>query len=203
KFMKLFNEKNTRYKFYCMENVPGFFSQCGKILDTNPDNFVIDRSVKIGINIDLFVFDNAPDDDKLAKEMFDRRRYYYHYNLRRVVPIFYETVPELFRKIFVTAFRAALRILPRGYFSNKHVQNAKSFSKVNTKRVGDFTGEHDAVYDREILEDLTTAEFEGKLYKIPARYDEFLRGLYGDYMQLPPVEKQKSHHMLEAWTLNE
>ncbi|MBQ7733281.1 MAG: LicD family protein, partial [Synergistaceae bacterium] len=110
KFMKLFNENNTRYKFYSNENTKGFFAMCGRVVDTNPNTFAYERTMKIGIYVDIFVFDNAPDDDELVKKMFDRRRYYEHYNYRRVMPIFYETVPELFRKIFVTAFRAALRI---------------------------------------------------------------------------------------------
>ena len=203
KFMKLFNENNTRYKFYSNENTPGFFAMCGRIVDTDPNTFAYERTVRIGIYIDIFVFDNAPDDDELVKKMFTRRDYYEIYNYRRVMPLFYGVIPNTFRKMLTIVFRATLRILPRGYFSDKYIQNAKSFNHVITKRVGDFVGLHDVVYDREILENLTTAEFEGKLYKIPARYDEFLRGLYGDYMQLPPVEQQKSHHNLEAWTMNE
>lgn len=41
--------------------------------------------------------------------------------------------------------------------------------------------------------------FEGKQYKIPADYDTYLRQQYGDYMKLPPIEKQVSHHDSEAW----
>lgn len=39
-------------------------------------------------------------------------------------------------------------------------------------------------------------EFEG--YKFPAFscWDSYLKGLYGDYMQLPPVEKRKTHDMV-------
>ena len=120
------------------------------------------------------------------------------------MPFFYKVTGNIAKRICSCAFRIALRLfLPKSYFGDKYIQNAKSFSNVTTKRVGDFVGGHWAIYDREILEDLTTGEFEGKLYKIPVRYDEFLKGLYGDYMQLPPIEKQKSHHNLEAWTLND
>jgi lipopolysaccharide cholinephosphotransferase len=34
---------------------------------------------------------------------------------------------------------------------------------------------------------------DGQAY-IPAKYDSYLRRQYGDYMQLPPVEKRSSHH---------
>lgn len=42
-------------------------------------------------------------------------------------------------------------------------------------------------------------EFEGKQYRIPIGYDEWLRSLYDDYMQLPPKEKRVPHHVFDAW----
>ena len=45
---------------------------------------------------------------------------------------------------------------------------------------------------------LTLMEFEGYLFKAPANYDILLRHMYGDYMQLPPVEKRgKQHSMIK------
>ena len=38
--------------------------------------------------------------------------------------------------------------------------------------------------------------FEGKEYSAPNRYDDLLRAQYGDYMQLPPVEKRVTHNPL-------
>lgn len=37
-------------------------------------------------------------------------------------------------------------------------------------------------------------EFCGELFSAPIGYDEILHTFYGDYMQLPPIEKQKTHH---------
>ena len=37
-------------------------------------------------------------------------------------------------------------------------------------------------------------EFEGKLYNIPNDYDYILKSVYGDYMKLPPKEKQITHN---------
>lgn len=42
-------------------------------------------------------------------------------------------------------------------------------------------------------------EFEGKKYRIPENYDDYLRRIYGDYMKLPPKEKQVTHHVFKAW----
>ena len=44
------------------------------------------------------------------------------------------------------------------------------------------------------IEDFIMAKFEDREYKIPKGYDLYLTKHYGDYMQLPPKEKQVSNH---------
>ena len=57
--------------------------------------------------------------------------------------------------------------------------------------------------DKEKFEKFIYADFEGRKYKIPAGYDEWLTKLYGDYMT-PPSEKGKlSHHHFEAFMKDE
>ena len=43
--------------------------------------------------------------------------------------------------------------------------------------------------------------FEGRHMPAPSNYDHYLRGLYHDYMQLPPPEKRIMHGM-DAWLLD-
>ena len=50
---------------------------------------------------------------------------------------------------------------------------------------------------RSTVTELTTAEFEGKLYPIPKDYDTFLTEQYGDYMTPPPVAKQVNQCEIE------
>jgi len=40
---------------------------------------------------------------------------------------------------------------------------------------------------------LTKLLFENNYYNVPNNYDAFLKDLYGDYMTLPPAEKQRVH----------
>lgn len=44
------------------------------------------------------------------------------------------------------------------------------------------------------VEDLIEIEFEGKQYPVPRNYDGILKECYGDYMKLPPKEKQEPIH---------
>lgn len=44
------------------------------------------------------------------------------------------------------------------------------------------------------IEDLIDVEFEGKMYPVPREYDKILTECYGDYMKLPPEDKQEPTH---------
>ena len=80
----------------------------------------------------------------------------------------------------------------------------KYYNPRDTHRIGNFAGAQDAVYDKSVITNgFINGIFEGKNYKIPEEYDAFLRGLYGDYMQLPPLNERVSPHNLEAYKLEE
>lgn len=49
-------------------------------------------------------------------------------------------------------------------------------------------------YKKEWFEKAVFVDFEGKKMPIPVGYDGYLREAFGNYMELPPKEKQKAHH---------
>ena len=53
--------------------------------------------------------------------------------------------------------------------------------------------------DKSVFDSEVYREFEGRKYRVPIGYDTWLRSVYGDYMQLPPVEHRVSHHTFDAW----
>lgn len=50
------------------------------------------------------------------------------------------------------------------------------------------------VLKAEWFDQTITKPFEDTTIEVPAAYDAFLTHMYGDYMQLPPIEKRVSHH---------
>ena len=48
-------------------------------------------------------------------------------------------------------------------------------------------------YDKDMIFPLKDITFEGKVFLGPADPDRYLTSIYGDYMQLPPVEKRQTH----------
>lgn len=204
KFIELFNKKNDRYKFSSAENNPESFNHFGKVFDTTTVLYEPDeKGDKLAVYIDIFVMDNAPLDEAEQKRMFRKSKVFFVCNLGRKLPIFLKpTRGGFLRRIAVSLFRAVLRIFPRHYFVQALVRNAKRYASNDTGLVGDFMGQHDAVIRRERLEEMTELEFEGKKYNAPIGYDEWLTKLYGDYMQLPPLEKRVSTHFFKAYELD-
>ena len=49
------------------------------------------------------------------------------------------------------------------------------------------------VYDVTDIFPLSTATFEGREFPVPGNSDAYLTALFGDYMQIPPVEKRQIH----------
>lgn len=201
KFMEIFNTKNDRYKFVSAENDAESFEWFGKVFDTSTILYEPDeKGERLSVYVDIFVMDNAPIDEREQARMFRKRDIYFVCNLGRKLPVFLRpTRGGLLRRLAVYGFRAVLRIFPRHYFVRELVRNAKKFSGTDTGLVGDFTGLRDAVCRREILEEMTELEFEGKKYKAPKGYDEWLRRLYGDYMKLPPESERVSTHVFKAY----
>ena len=54
-------------------------------------------------------------------------------------------------------------------------------------------------YPANFFEEYVDVEFEGRSFKAIRQYDKWLRICYGDYMQLPPVEKRVGRHHITAY----
>lgn len=51
-------------------------------------------------------------------------------------------------------------------------------------------------FTKKAMEASVDIAFEGKVYKTMAGYEEYLSVTYGDYMQLPPIEKRVKHNVV-------
>ena len=61
-------------------------------------------------------------------------------------------------------------------------------------------------YDKDVLSlkefnDCITVDFEGCKFKCLKNYNKYLIKHYGNYMELPPVEKRVTHHYFEVYRI--
>ena len=119
--------------------------------------------------------------------------------------IYKNTVPIIFYKrgIFTkeNLRRPWLRFLyiPFSYrflIKNQEKIAKSEIKKENCQYLTSYSGSYN--FKMETLEKnkiypLKELEFEGKMYKVFNDYDYYLTRIYGDYMQLPPIDKRVAH----------
>lgn len=54
-------------------------------------------------------------------------------------------------------------------------------------------------FKKEDMNEYIDVIFEGCVFKSLKGYDDFLTAHYGNYMELPPVEKRITHHTFDAY----
>jgi len=198
RFSELFNRENKRFYFSTIDYDATFLYSHGKVMDTETVLYEPDKNgIKLAINVDIFVYDNAPDSDTEMKKQYDKRDKYRKLHNLRII----KTKPNgnLVRRFAVRCMRLFVKFFPKNYFMKKMSENAKRYADVQTKRVGNFTSFTRMSCDKSAFDAFIYAEFEGKNYRIPRGYDAWLKAFYGDYMKLPPEEKRVSHHHFEAY----
>jgi len=202
KLISTFNNNNERYFVASLETKPDFYLPHAKICDTHTILFEPDeKGYKLNVNIDVFVYDNAPNNIRQLKIQFDKRDFYrklYYYQ-----HINYEPQGNILKKTALKIIVLFLKLFPDGYFIKKMIKNCQRFNKIKTDEVGNFSSFSRQHCNKRVFNSFINVEFEGLYFKAPIGYDDWLRSFYGDYMKLPPEEKRVSHHSFVAYSLND
>ena len=201
RFCDIFNKESHRYRFVNIDNTPGFYVAFGKVIDTNTVLYEPDeKGNKLSINIDIFVYDNAPDDNKKLKQMFNKRDIFLNLSVfsrgNQILPS-----DSMIRRIIKSVSHFFCRFLPKDYLVKMILVNSKKYCNIQTKRIGNFTGLDKMVCDKKVFNDFLYLEFEGKKYKAPVGYHEYLTAFYNNYMELPPLEQRVTHHRYKAYSI--
>lgn len=203
KFMDLFNKENNRYKFYCVENKKDFNYPYGKVLDTETILYEPNKKHgdKLSVNIDIFVYDNAPDDQKIVNKMFRKINIYSIFNYVKKSPVATTRKFSITNIIRIPCYYI-LKLLPKAFFSRRIINVSRKYINRETKRIGNFTSVPLVTCNKRVFDSFIKVPFEGKMYSAPVGYNEYLKEFYGEYMELPPEEKRVSTHKFEAYENN-
>ena len=146
--------------------------------------------------IDIFPIDGLSENLEEVKNIYDKCNFY-----RNVLMLAYAKLGEgttFFRKYAKYLLKPLAKLYGRKRCVEKLEKIALSNPYEKSKYVGAVTwglyGAGERMLKSE-FEKSVEVEFEG--HKFPAFFcwDSYLRGLYGNYMELPPVEKRKTHNM--------
>lgn len=158
------------------------------------EDYAVNSKQNNGIYLDIFPYDNMPDNKFLQKI------HYFFFKLLKWAAMgkndycFVEKKKRRFAKAMSIVFF---------FFSKKKTmqlceKTCKMFNNKKTKNVINMGGayKYKEFTLKSNLENLTKLEFEGYEFSVPVRYKELLTNMYGDYMQLPPVEQRGNQHSM-------
>lgn len=196
RFLKLFPEDHPSLWLYCTERVPNSIYPFVKICkrDTLFHEEAFNDGVNLGVNIDLFPIDAVRENkaDTTLRQVATLRSM----GTRKAVK--YQAYQgNIAAKVLKCLYHKALDFLPFATiykWLNKVILNAEKGNGRLLKGIVIWGYGKRELVAPDIFEETTLVPFEGGQYTAPKAYDQWLRSIYGDYMQLPPIEKQVSQH---------
>lgn len=196
-------EDNSNIKLYVHRIDNNYCLLHAKLIDTNTvlkEN--VDLDYEIGVYLDIFPLDNLANNFNGALKRIKKGFRYDQEFAFKIIKL------RRGRSLFKNLILITMKIVLIGKTASRIVEEldefccetkADTFTKYVGVLPGILKGDEKRVFEKEWFEESTLVEFEGKKYQAPKGYDSLLRKIYGDYMQLPPIDKQVSHHVFEAW----
>lgn len=194
----------TPFRLICHEIEPEYGCLFAKATDKTTlieEKNCGSKKLSYGVCIDIFPVDALGDTIAEAQKTFSSTRFKRELLIARNWNRFFRSKTH---GIIYEPFRLAFFILSR-FFSRKGL--IASIEKKYTKEFG--TTKYSAcicgsyrkkeIMPTEIFTEFTELEFEGRSFMALRDSHSYLTAIYGDYMTLPPKEKQVSHHTFTAY----
>ena len=202
-------ESDKKYGILCVENnckynsiIPKFYNKNTRIVQNREGkkNNVIENSI-LGVYLDLFVLDDVPQKTLLRRIMLK-----YHDFLQLLWSFAYfapnENHNRLINYIRKKINKTNVSIILARYI-DKRARRKRATKYCGTLLYGGFNTRDTYVFEKGMFNSLINLSFEGKSVLALKNYDYWLRNEYGDYMTLPPKEKQVSIHDFDAYEVEE
>lgn len=205
KLLKLYNKNRTNAELKVVDctTEKGYYLPYAKLINQKTvlkEN--VQSDYELGVNIDLFPVDDLSDNYEEAIAIIKKC---YWYNLKlQIKTITWSDNRSIIKNIVLMLGKLALSTQSISKILKSYDRFCrKNKSGKDTKYVGVLTGLNTTskgnVFERKWFNETLRCEFEGCDFPAPVGYDKLLRNFYGDYMQLPPKDKQVTHHSFEAW----
>lgn len=148
-------------------------------------------NINHGVFIDVFSLDGYPQDEYIVKK-FERKKLKYLRQTSCVLDSQRSTKAQILCKVnrLLGYHRRTVKILSK--YEAIILKYTTDDGKVYCN-YGNFRGRMQ-ILPKEIYGDGMEMTFEGIKVRVPQKYDEYLRGYYGNYEKDPPVEEQKGYH---------
>lgn len=198
------------YLLFSYETIDNYIFLESKL--SSPNTIILDKTLttdkntNLGIYIDIFPIDGLGMTENeavcqfmktsLKREILNAKTWR-HFFRSKTHPFYYE--PIRFFVYVLSRFANPHRLLMSIDKTNRSVD----FDKVIYS--GSVCGAYrlKEIMETSVYNNYIDVEFENYSFKAIENYDAYLSKHYGNYMELPPVEKRVSHHTFEAFWAKE
>lgn len=201
RFTELWNQQKGEHGFYGLINIESGNNMgypFGKVHDTRTVTY-IGNLKRTGVYIDVFPVDNVRGEDDFEKR---------HGEIKEL----YKKRSVCFSILRSRCEKTSLKQRLRQFIMNPHMTYEEVAEKINDLAMK--YSKEDCPYVFEMIagmqckkmipsvvfDEYDEIPFENRKYMAVKDYDTYLERTFGNYMQLPPIEKQKSfHHLSFFW----
>lgn len=194
--MILKEDNNEKYKYLDYKNCNTYYYPFAKLIDKRTK--IIEKENKeieeLGIYIDIFPIDEISDEEEEDIKLFKKYKIYdFMLSSYRLKKFKNKRIIKYLLKIYMNLFNNDKKIL------QKIEKLGQKYTNTNT--VACISGRYfqKEIMNKDYIKTYSWQEFEGYKFKVPVGYHEYLKKHYGNYMELPPKEKQISNHDTEVY----
>ena len=195
RFVKTFGNEEGGARYRCLYNTVNadecFVHFFAKVHDTHTVSLQgKSEKYRFGLNIDVFPVDGKPDDINVQRSM-ERKLSSWSHRLN-ICGTRFNLLD--FHQPIVSKLEAHL--FGPEHWVRKCDALMRSYDFDKCRLAGSVSVMYNGlkeIFEKEMFENYTELEFEGCRFKAFSQWEKFLVQQYGDYMQLPPVNKRRTH----------
>lgn len=191
RFIKEF--KHDTFVFHSMETDSDWPLIFGKVCDERYS--AIDEFGKdFGLFVDIFPIDGLPDNDRTISAYYRKIRFLEKLWSNQVLTsrLTITSQMPLKKRCKILIARVLGMFVKKEHIIDSFVRASSKYDFNTASRCCVVTEGH-FIFDKEAISEYTLLPFEGNSFMAAKGYDELLHSLFGNYMELPPVEQRINH----------
>ncbi len=204
RYLKIYIKEYPYLKVFNREECKEYPYMITRISD---DRYVIEmeneKPYGMGVFIDIYPFDGLGQTKKEAVSYGLKGDYLSSLCYQATREHFaMETTTSLFRKIVKYPVFLVSKVIGKDFFQDKLEKLARMKDYDSSEYVGCviwLSGGEKDIFLRQWFDETIKMSFDKYEFRVPRKYDDVLKHVYGDYMQLPPEKDRVGHHCFKAY----
>ena len=200
KLIKEYNNKKREFKLFAFELNENFTYPFAKL--SAEKTLIIEynnHTSTIGINIDIFPIDGVP--NSIIKTNFLFQKIKLFRNILDLKMIKSDKERSWYKEMILLLFKFIFTSISTKLLTKKIISYSQKYKFNNSKTVACLVWGYgkNEICSKNIYDIIINVHFEDEKFNIIIGYHEYLQNLYGNYLELPPKNKQISHHKFQAY----